>query len=135
MPAYVFDKKTNELVKVAGNAANADLKDLNIYSTEERIVGTWIDGKPIYRKVVLVDNTQADFASYHWVKTYATGFIEDISFLLRAKYLSATMTKGLETYFDGSYWGIRPFTFDDGRSTQYAASGDRILIEYTKTTD
>lgn len=53
MPAYVFDKKTNELVKVAGNAANADLKDMNVYSTEEKIVGTWIDGKPIYRKVLL----------------------------------------------------------------------------------
>lgn len=52
MPAYVFDKKTNELVKVAGNAANADLKDMNVYSTEEKIVGTWIDGKPIYRKVI-----------------------------------------------------------------------------------
>lgn len=48
MPAYVFDKETNELVKVAGNAANADLKDMNVYSTEEKIVGTWIDGKPIY---------------------------------------------------------------------------------------
>ena len=52
MPAYVYDKKTNELVKVAGNAANADLKDMNVYSTEEKIVGTWIDGKPIYRKVI-----------------------------------------------------------------------------------
>lgn len=52
MPAYVFDKKTNELVKIAGNAANADLKDMNVYSTEEKIVGTWIDGKPIYRKVI-----------------------------------------------------------------------------------
>ena len=52
MPAYVFDKKTNELVKVAGNAANADLRDMNVYSTEEKIVGTWIDGKPIYRKVI-----------------------------------------------------------------------------------
>lgn len=52
MPAYVFDKKTNKFVKVAGNAANADLKDMNVYSTEEKIVGTWIDGKPIYRKVI-----------------------------------------------------------------------------------
>ena len=32
MPAYVFDKKTNELVKVAGNAANADLKNVDLTS-------------------------------------------------------------------------------------------------------
>ena len=32
MPAYVFDKKTNELVKVAGNAVNADLKNVDLTS-------------------------------------------------------------------------------------------------------
>ena len=26
------------------------------YSTSERRIGTWIDGKPLYRKVILVDN-------------------------------------------------------------------------------
>lgn len=30
--AVSYDKKTNELVKVAGNAANADLKDMNVYA-------------------------------------------------------------------------------------------------------
>ena len=65
MPAYVFDKKTNKLVKVAGNAANADLKDMNVYSTEEKIVGTWIDGKPIYRKVIeAATSTNIDTTSW-----------------------------------------------------------------------
>lgn len=32
MPAYVYDKKTNELVKVAGNSANADLKNVDLTS-------------------------------------------------------------------------------------------------------
>lgn len=32
MPAYVFDKETNELVKVTGNAANADLKNEDLTS-------------------------------------------------------------------------------------------------------
>ena len=26
------------------------------YSTNEQVVGTWINGKPIYRKVVVIDN-------------------------------------------------------------------------------
>lgn len=106
------------------------------YSTNETLTGnTWIDGKPIYRNVVLVDNIAADFAQFHWIRTYATGFTTEMSFLIRAKYMSATMTKETETYNDGSHWGIRPFTFNDGRSTQYAALNDKILIEYTKTTD
>ena len=28
----------------------------DIYSTEETIVGTWIDGRPLYRKVVIIDD-------------------------------------------------------------------------------
>lgn len=106
------------------------------YSTEEQKIGTWIDGKPLYRNVITVNNTEADFTSYHWVRTYATGFTTEMSFLFMAKYMSATMVKDMTTYYDGTHWGIQPFTFNDGRSTQYAAaSGDRILIEYTKATD
>lgn len=30
----------------------AELNKANIYSTEEKIIGIWKDGKPIYRKVV-----------------------------------------------------------------------------------
>ena len=26
------------------------------YSTDEQVIGTWIDGKPLYRKVVVIDN-------------------------------------------------------------------------------
>ena len=28
----------------------------NVYSTEETVIGTWIDGKPLYRKVVIIEN-------------------------------------------------------------------------------
>ena len=26
------------------------------YSTDEQVIGTWINGKPLYRKVVIIDN-------------------------------------------------------------------------------
>ena len=50
MSYNLVDPTTGDLTRVAGNAVNADLKNMNVYSTEEKIVGTWIDGKPIYRK-------------------------------------------------------------------------------------
>ena len=52
MSYNLVDPTTGDLTRVAGNAANADLKDLNVYSTEEKIVGTWIDGKPIYKLTI-----------------------------------------------------------------------------------
>ena len=29
------------------------LENNNVYSEEEQIIGKWIDGKPIYRKVII----------------------------------------------------------------------------------
>lgn len=31
---------------------NDSFKENNAYSTTETVIGTWIDGKPIYRKVI-----------------------------------------------------------------------------------
>ena len=33
-----------------------NVKSGNNYSTDEQVVGTWINGKPLYRKVVVIDN-------------------------------------------------------------------------------
>ena len=62
-------KKTNELVKVAGNAVNADLKDMNVYSTEEKIVGTWIDGiHDVATKTYLANIGTIRNSWYGWVR-------------------------------------------------------------------
>lgn len=43
--------------KTSTNSKNIEeLKESNIYSTEEKIVGKWIDGKPIYRKVIEINS-------------------------------------------------------------------------------
>lgn len=36
----------------------------NVYSTEERRIGTWIDGKPIYRRVVIGTTLESDGDKY-----------------------------------------------------------------------
>lgn len=36
----------------SGETKSIAYKDFNKYSTTEKVVGTWIDGKPIYRKVI-----------------------------------------------------------------------------------
>lgn len=39
---------------VAVKTLNDSLKNVskNVYSTDEKVIGTWIDGKPLYRKVI-----------------------------------------------------------------------------------
>lgn len=43
----LLDKNGNELVPDTINK-------LQTYSTEEKVIGTWIDGKPLYRKTITV---------------------------------------------------------------------------------
>lgn len=134
MPAYVFDKKTNELVKVAGNAANAELKDMNVYSTEEKIVGTWIDGKPIYRKVIVTTfGLPSDGRKTLTLSNFGVNNVETP--------ISSTIISS-----DGGSLGIRdinvltsfkPTALDIATTSGYSLnSGEqKIILEYTKTTD
>lgn len=53
----------------SGSGGGSSITTENIYSTEEQIIGTWLDGKPIYRKAYYVNksfpsNSDADFTSY-----------------------------------------------------------------------
>lgn len=41
-----------ETADIANNAVTANKASFTTYSTTEQVVGTWIDGKPIYRIVV-----------------------------------------------------------------------------------
>lgn len=38
-------------------AKNCNIKNQCIYSTEEQIIGVWINNKPIYRKVIEITDT------------------------------------------------------------------------------
>ena len=44
--------KTDSLSANMGRELNEKIDTLEIYSTEEVVIGKWIDGKPLYRKVL-----------------------------------------------------------------------------------
>jgi len=102
------------------------------YSTDEKIIGTWIDGKPIYQKVI-------------------TGLSLIFSWVSTNKHALVTVSPLLTDYsLILGFWGINsgegaPNEFAyinyyvDGRSwkllTFHAATVDTVVIQYTKTTD
>lgn len=106
------------------------------YSTEEQVIGTWIDGKPIYRKVInstcpselstwktLSSNLNADeILSY-------TGYIE---FSTSEHKLLANGTPQF-TYFQLNKTSneLQIATLDNG----FFGKPITVIIEYTKTTD
>ena len=38
--------------------------DYHVYSTDERVVGKWIDGKPLYEKIIITNNTISQGDNY-----------------------------------------------------------------------
>lgn len=112
---------------------------LHNYSAVEQVIGTWIDGKPLYEKTI--SDTSADdilFTSIGAVKEIINCYGRYI--IQSNNNVNETYSYNLDNYYDGSYHGIvdvRPtrikttFTF----GSAYHLMKRWIVIQYTKTTD
>lgn len=115
---------------------------VNEYSTEEKIVGKWIDGKPVYRKV---------FTANSYSEQISTG-ITNLETMVRMDILISQNSNG--------DWRNIPWLFNNGSSIGdqswaggvfYKMENNRLffqmgsslrnlkriiaILEYTKTTD
>lgn len=109
----------------------------NDYSLEEQIIGEWIDGKPIYRKVF------SNYFNDEYNNWYSIGNIINLKTVIKV----AGMVKQKD---DGNFIDFpRCSTFDNTSSDLYIngstgavnvrigkATGElHLIVEYTKTTD
>lgn len=136
----ITDDNINDL-KAGINANETNLSTLNTkltnattYSTTETVVGTWTDGKPIYRKVI-IDTTSRNAGSYD----IGLG-ISNLNNLVDLKALS---WQNNSTCFFGSSSPLD----ENNRFSCYYTNGNLsirnswgtikliIIVEYTKTTD
>lgn len=117
---------------------NTNIGDSSKYSTEEQIIGTWIDGRPIYRKTIIASVsvtstinvamgvTNIDLAWINFGKSFYHKNDKTISMGLLYYYDNENHVR---TYINGSDVQIRvnPSSWMPG--TAY------IVVEYIKTTD
>lgn len=105
-----------------------------VYSTEEQVVGTWIDGKPLYRKTIKITDT----TSNAW--TEFSHNISDIDIVthfygiyVRKKdnvFYNVPDSQG--TYIEMSFSRTNCLYYT---SPAYLTGTFYINVEYTKTTD
>jgi len=138
--AEVDDEVSTTSTNAVQNQAITNyVNDFHTYSTTERVVGTWIDNKPIYRKVFtgswssaqgtinLVDNV-AQIVRFEPIFKRANSSY----YYTDAYYVSST--DRLQFYFNPSGTMMR-LGYSCG-SDYPSANGDyTIIFEYTKTTD
>ena len=135
-----FKKPTNFYNGVYKNGVEiATLNDipspLDVYSTEETVIGTWIDGKPLYRKVLS--------------STTISGSDVDITLPSNIDFMSTDKVEiksGGFSFFSDRYTNandlIQIFKFNAttlrvvlGSAWKSGFKSAIIVIEYTKTTD
>lgn len=127
--------KGQTIADVGGSGGGGSSEE--IYSTEEVRIGTWIDGKPIYRKVFVLNKSTpqgaidvAEISSLHLdsiVKVYGASS-------------SSTNNLGIFTRFFPSTEYVLGFSEDKSTIKVYCGNSNGNVIhyfalEYTKTTD
>lgn len=111
----------------------------DVYSTSETVVGTWIDGKPIYRKVINFNIPSG--ANTNW---YGAEILQDTT-------IETMVTKKCEVWEKNHYGNCTLPRYGNGNLTELVFTHNKILgiyddgtfsggtgtaiIEYTKTTD
>lgn len=102
------------------------------YSTEEQIIGTWIDGKTLYRKVLKITGQQISYADMNVneiVDVKIKSYCNDILFFTGRYNSSADMF----TWYLNHIQKI--IAIDIGETWLPNYTGSTIILEYTKTTD
>lgn len=103
----------------------AELENANTYSEEEVRIGIWVDGKPLYRRVV--SGLSATISSNTWTNLFTATKNEET--ITRAFGItSAGLVQFCETSIYNGY--VRFIPFLNSNRTIYS-----VVIEYTKTTD
>ena len=103
-----------------------------VYSEQETVVGVWTDGKPLYRKVVVVDKP---------VRSTKMPFADNVDFVagLSGVWTTTSGRSYIITFADTSTLTVwaEPTGFAVEMTASLQSSVDKVYVEiqYTKTTD
>jgi len=147
----VTDNSTDGVTEVAGTGLNADsiddiagaqtlvpaviIGDANNYSTTEKVIGKWIDGKPIYQKTIF---TTESLTENTWLITDESG--TNIDNVFDSYYIRLNSGTGVVPLctpigisLDPTSLKVRIIAFQQvGNPNE---KGAYIVYKYTKTTD
>ena len=147
LPSTKTPINAKNLNQIQNNAENAitEVDNKFNYSTEEQIIGKWIDGKTLYRKVILTDETILEDVNLQiphgitdydkiWVDLGNSFYYNSTSNhrslpLIQTFYTTTSSKDRAHVYLEGDYIFI---VSTGGWSNSWQKI---ITLNYTKTTD
>lgn len=128
--AYVTIQYT-KTTDVAGSGNwNTDGVPTHHYSTNEQVIGTWIDGKPLYEKTFELTQ-ELDLTQNTWVKSELDqGTMKGLYYVLFTNSLGACLNNIVGGFIDNK------IAFNSPRTINLISSENtKVTLQYTKTTD
>ena len=112
------------------------------YSTEEQRIGTWVDGKPLYRKVISSKLPKVTTEGSYVTKTIPIGVDIDFGFTEKAFYTDVYNGRISLPWITGNGSVIRGYLDVPGQQISLSSSATdtneqpvTIIVCYTKATD
>lgn len=113
------------------------------YSTSEKVIGTWIDGKPLYERTVEIYNKSGSTAAQTLIAyNDISANIDELFIDSSASYMAAGDSRfPIMGYYDSSSWQCHVFCNHNSKNVNYVAKWGsstfdaKITFRYTKTTD
>lgn len=140
-----LDEIDAELVKINKRITDIGTTAQMNYSTEEQVVGTWIDGRPIYQKTITdydilntANGTVLIAENLDFLVAHPEGVAEGLSVYGSLNHEALPKLSIDNTYVlaireqDGYIYIEKGSSFSDGTYTYFKAS---MTFRYTKTTD
>lgn len=110
------------------------LYEKTLYSTTEQVVGTWIDGKPIYRKVIEYTG-EIEASTWTSISISSLGIYYVDNLVIKGGYLKypENITESIYSYSNR----VQFLNYNNNISFYFSTSPSKVtlIVEYTKTTD
>lgn len=129
----VYDNATSGLVATDAQAAIDELADRNVYSTSEKAIGKWIDGRTVYRKAYY--GTSSYNAEFVVDATVNTSNAELISFYGCAKHINNECTPFYDNVTGSPRTRVMPYFTSGGIKlvvSNFSGNGYVIIADYVK---
>ena len=131
---------TLQYTKTTDSTSPVEYASPNDYSTSEKIVGTWVDGKPIYQKTITGTATLPAMPSYSSIGTTSELISSDIGDIIDVLITGKGTGAAYQGYQSPASYVAYVNVGGNINVGQGIASGTteiayRITVQYTKSTD
>ena len=130
------EEKRNKGLYVIPGESSLGVPDPDVYSFTERVVGVWVDGSPLYQRVI-----QTTLQTSWSGKTAKLVDIPDLDMITQLRYKVKNVTSlNMDMFFDGGLTLGQIINTDSigvymSKTSYSFGKSIELTVKYTKTTD